>query len=330
MRKIDELCKLIKSSPKIIVDMNWADETDNFDIQRIYDIVLSLDDEELINSVTALILAEWNVLDSQDDPRCFHTLENGRKVSKFPNRNDYTHVPICIGFGPDPTVSPDSMSGFLYYCKVKVYNKLWPIWKQEKLRKQLMETLSPSSEKQKRIATHDDIDEDFENHSDVITKEESFQNNNDAIEKDRAKIPELEYDEETETLYLCGKQEKDNSIKVNKTKMGRPNAKEFKDYIKRDTPICFLTILTEMLAGKKGKEAAQIIKACIGYWIDEPQFKSVTTEFESIKPGAYREAMKNPSNFPDGIIKSIREDIQKKIDERTKKELEKQTKNRHK
>ena len=319
MREINDLCKLIKSSPEIIVDMDWADETDNFDIQRIHDIVLSLDDKELINSVAALILAEWRVLESQDDPRCFHTLENGRRVSKFPDRNDYSHEPIIIGFGPIPMVSTDSFSGFLYYCKMEVINKLWPIWEQEKLRKELMENLKPSSEKQQQIATHDDIDKDFENHSNVITKEEFSQNNNDAIEKVSAKIPQIEDDEETETLYLWGEQDKGNSMKVNKTKMGRPKAKKFKDCIKRDTPICFLSILTKMLAGKRGKEAAQIIKACIGFWIDEPQILSVTTEFESIKYGAYREAMNNPSNFPDEIIKSIREDIQKKIDERTKK-----------
>ncbi len=323
MRNIDELCKLIKSSPKIIVDMNWADETDNFDIQRIHDIVLSLDEEELINSVSALILAEWNVLESQDDPRCFHTLENGRKVLKFPNRNDYSHVPICIGFGPDPTVSPKSMSGFLYYCKVNVVKKLWPIWEQKKLRKQLMENLTPSSEKQQRIDNHDDIDEDFANNSDVITKEKSFQNNNDAIEIDRVKIPQVENDEETETLYLCGKQEKGNSIKVNKTTVGRPKAKCFEDFIMPNAPKKLMDVLEEMLRGKNGKEAASVIIAITGVWINEPPTKSICNRFPSITSKSYETAKSKhyginrytdkAKPFDDAVLEGIRSEIRQRL-----------------
>lgn len=322
MRQINELCKLIKNSPKIIVNMDWAEETDNFDIQRIHDIVLSLDEEELINSVSALILAEWNVLESQDDPRCFHTLENGRKVSKFPNRNDYSREPICIGFGPNPTVSTDSLSGILYYCKVEVFNKLWPIWEQVKLRKQLMENLSPSSEMQQRIANHDDLDEDFANKSNGITKEVSYQNDNDATENE-VKIPHLEYNEENETLYIYGKQDNGNSIKGNKAKRGRPKAKCFEDYIMPNAPEKLMNVLEEMLRDKNGKEAASVIIAITGVWIYEPPTKSICNRFPSITSKSY-EAAKNKhyginrytdkaKPFDEVVLEGIRSEIRQKL-----------------
>lgn len=103
--------------------------------------------------------------------------------------------------------------------------------------------------------------------------------------------------------------------KKEKSKLGRPRAKPFEYYIRRDAPPCFLNVLEKMLDGKKGKAAAQIIMACIGYWIDKPEITSVVNKFNSVKRTSFSTAMNNKSNFPDDKITSIREKITREIKE---------------
>ena len=98
--------------------------------------------------------------------------------------------------------------------------------------------------------------------------------------------------------------------KKEKSKIGRPRTKSFEYFIRRDAPQCFLNILEKMLDGKTGKAAAQIIKACIGYWIDKPTNKSVVEKFDSVKSTSFNTAMNNSSNFTDEIITKIRKEIE--------------------
>ena len=113
--------------------------------------------------------------------------------------------------------------------------------------------------------------------------------------------------------------EKHSSLKTEKNKMGRPRARSFEFYIKRDAPPCFLNILNNMLQKKTGRAAAQIIIACIGYWIDKPEIMSVVNKFESVKKTSFSTAINNKSNFLDDKITSIREEITRKIKENSSK-----------
>lgn len=126
--------------------------------------------------------------------------------------------------------------------------------------------------------------------------------------------------EENKENFISNRKKASKANKKGKTKLGRPNAKAFEEYLRRDTPQCFLGILEEMLVGKTGIPAAQIIYACIGYWIDEPSKKSVVKRFNSVKSTSFSTAMNNSSNFSDVIITKIREEINSKISKKLQKQ----------
>lgn len=142
MRDIEILCTQIKQNPKCIVDIDWADETDNFDVTRMHELVLALNDLKLINSVNALIVSEWELLESQNDPRCFIILENGEEQLKFPDRTDYSDGPHYNSW---PNVSIRSITGVLYLCKEEAKRKLVPIINHKKIREELTEKYSHPS-----------------------------------------------------------------------------------------------------------------------------------------------------------------------------------------
>ena len=71
---------------------------------------------------------------------------------------------------------------------------------------------------------------------------------------------------------------------------GRPAAKNFEAYLKADAPQGLMDILGDMLSDKKGKDAARIIIAITGLWIDEPATESVCERFPNIKSSAFNEA----------------------------------------
>ena len=112
----------------------------------------------------------------------------------------------------------------------------------------------------------------------------------------------------------------DTSSQISNTLKGRPGAEPFEHYIKSNAPDCFMEILTEMLDGKRGIEAASIINACIGVWIERPMLKSVTNRFKSVKCSAFNEAMKKPTII-NNRKEEIREIIKKKISLRTIKSI---------
>lgn len=147
MREIDELCSLIKSDPKSLIIIDWADETNEFDIQRMHDLVLKLNDIDLIDSVIKLITAEWDLLESQDDLRCYKLSDKGVYVRKFPLRNIY----FCEPISPlDPFINFSSMeqtlAGVLFLCKREALSKIIPLMKQQNLKKQLLEKYSQPDE----------------------------------------------------------------------------------------------------------------------------------------------------------------------------------------
>ena len=96
---------------------------------------------------------------------------------------------------------------------------------------------------------------------------------------------------------------------------GRPKAKPFESFLKRDTPKCFMEILDDMLKGKKGQGAALIISACIDYWIITPTIQSVVNSFPSVKYSAFNEAMKKNTLFTNEQKEEIRKEIRSKIEE---------------
>ena len=151
MREIDELVTLIKSDPKSIVDMDWAEETNDFDIPRMHELVLKLNDIDLIDSVTKMIVAEWELLLSQDDPRCYNISDKG-KEEKFPDRTDFSDGPIVnkdLRFIIN--VSAKSITGVLYLCKEEVLRQLRPIWKHQATKAKLIEKYSQPSESSQDI-----------------------------------------------------------------------------------------------------------------------------------------------------------------------------------
>lgn len=132
------------------------------------------------------------------------------------------------------------------------------------------------------------------------------------IEKEKIEIADSNYDEETETLYLNNNS--NNTNKGSKKKRtGRPKAKPFEEYIKKDAPEGFMHVLVEMMEGKKGKDAALIIKACTGYWIDSPENKSVVDRFPSVKSTSYNNAMGNPTLFSSEQIDNVRKEFELKL-----------------
>ena len=143
MKTIEELCTLIKCNPKSLVDIDWGEETDGFDIPRMHELVLNLDDIELINSVSELIIAEYNYLLSQDDPRCFKSLNNGGEIPKFPDRTDYSNEPIIMELSQN--ISTSSISGVLFLCKKEALRKLLPKMEHEEIRAKVLEQYSQPS-----------------------------------------------------------------------------------------------------------------------------------------------------------------------------------------
>ena len=141
---------------------------------------------------------------------------------------------------------------------------------------------------------------------------QAYKTNNetaDPIKEETKIIVDSVYDKQTETLYLQPLNTKGKGKKSGKKRTGRPNAKPFEEYLRRDAPESFMQVLVEMMEGKTGKDAALIIRACIGYWIDEPENKSVVNRFPSVKSTSYNTAMSNPSLFTDDEIKEIRSKI---------------------
>ena len=262
MRELDELVTLIKNNPSCIVDIDWSIETDNFDYQRMHDLVVKLDDMNLVNDVTALIVAEWNLLVSQDDFRCYRKTDEGHEELKFPNKTDYSNEPIYdgnLGVITNPLVSSKSITGFFYFCKVEVYRKLKPIMEKHRIQAELLKRYPHK----------------------------------------------MECEKENETPCLT-----EHTSKTNHGKIGRPKACKFDKFIKRDAPECFMEVLKEMLEGKVGVDAAKIIIACTGIWIDKPTKLSVTNEF-NIGYSWFSEAMNQ--KYPDDEINEIRNNIRNMI-----------------
>ena len=69
-----------------------------------------------------------------------------------------------------------------------------------------------------------------------------------------------------------------------------------------------------MLDGKVGVDAAKIIIACTGIWIDKPTKLSVTNEF-NIGYSWFSEAMNH--KYPDDEINEIRNNIRNMIQKKT-------------
>ena len=103
-----------------------------------------------------------------------------------------------------------------------------------------------------------------------------------------------------------------------KKKTGRPKAKSFEEYIRKDAPEGFMQVLVKMMEGKKGKDAALIIKACTGYWIDSPENKSVVDRFPSVKSTSYNNAMGNPTLFSSEQIEKVRKEFELKLNKNMK------------
>lgn len=142
MRTTDELCELINSNPISIVDIDWADETDNFDISRMRELILGLNEIELVDSVVAIIVSTWELLESQNDPRCYFLNGKGEKELKFPDRRNFLNEPIYIGIGIPHHISTRSISGVLYRIKAKAISQLLPIKKHRELKEKLLNQYS--------------------------------------------------------------------------------------------------------------------------------------------------------------------------------------------
>ena len=79
-----------------------------------------------------------------------------------------------------------------------------------------------------------------------------------------------------------------------------------------------MQVLVKMMEGKKGKDAALIIKACTGYWIDSPENKSVVDRFPSVKSTSYNNAMGNPTLFSSEQIEKVRKEFELKLNKNMK------------
>ncbi len=149
MTEVVELCEQIKSTPQIIADIDWVDETDAFDIQRMRIIVLVLDDIDLIDSVIRMIVACWDILESQDDPRCYKESEKGKLEIKFPDRDRSCDVIITNNNIIYP--SKYSISGVLYYIKEEAMRTIRPRLELENTKSEILEKYSKPSEKEQII-----------------------------------------------------------------------------------------------------------------------------------------------------------------------------------
>jgi hypothetical protein len=127
---------------------------------------------------------------------------------------------------------------------------------------------------------------------------------------DNYRMPVMSIEQNEEVRILS---EEDNILDQG-TKVGRPKAKPFMEFIKRGTPDCFMQILSEMMNGKTGIDAARIICACKGHWIQKPQIKSVINEFPSVKKTSFSTAF-NDNIFSDEELASIRAEIEEKIEQ---------------
>ena len=128
---------------------------------------------------------------------------------------------------------------------------------------------------------------------------------------DNYRMPVMSIEQNEEVRILS---DEDNILDQG-TKVGRPKAKPFREFIMRGTPDCFMQILSEMMNGKTGIDAARIICACKGHWIQEPQIKSVIDEFPSVKKTSFTTAFKD-NKFPDEELASIRAEIEEKIEQK--------------
>ena len=146
---------LIKNNPKIIADIDWVEETDAFDISRMHDIVISLDNVNHIDFVIRMIVADWELLESQDDPRCYGTSARGHKGLKFPDNRDYLNEPLALNFYQE--ISVESISGVLFLCKKEAMRKLWPIMKKKELKEKLLEKFSQPSDKNQAITQKTEV-----------------------------------------------------------------------------------------------------------------------------------------------------------------------------
>lgn len=111
--------------------------------------------------------------------------------------------------------------------------------------------------------------------------------------------------------------------KKDKIKQGRPQAKQFEEYLNSAAPEGLMDELEKMLKGKKGKEAARIIIAITNFWIDDPATESICKRFPSVKHSAYNNAKdkhygtnsyQNKSKpFTEEELESIRTEIKNKL-----------------
>ncbi len=144
--------------------------------------------------------------------------------------------------------------------------------------------------------------------------------NEESINEVKIIISDSRYDEKNETLYL---NDIDNNNK-NKAKRGRPKAKPFEDYLKSDAPEGLMNVLEDMLRGKNGKEAASIIVAITGVWIDEPPTASICERFPSITSSSFEPAKNRhygnnrfankAKPFDEEVLEEIRNSIRKRLE----------------
>lgn len=78
---------------------------------------------------------------------------------------------------------------------------------------------------------------------------------------------------------------------------GRPKAKPFEEYLKEDAPEGLMAILEELLRNKTGKDAARIIIAITGFWIDQPETQSICRRFPNVKHSSYNDAKNKHYGF---------------------------------
>lgn len=144
--------------------------------------------------------------------------------------------------------------------------------------------------------------------------------NEEPINEVKINISDSRYDEKNETLYL-------NDIvnnKKKKAKKGRPKAKPFEDYLKPDAPEGLMKVLEDMLRGKNGKDAASIIVAITGVWIDEPPISSICERFPSITITSFEPAKNRhygtnrfygkSKPFDQEVLEGIRNNIRKMLE----------------
>lgn len=156
--------------------------------------------------------------------------------------------------------------------------------------------------------------------TDLHDNKSLMKKNEESINEVKIIISDSRYDEENETLYL-------NDIdknKKNKAKRGRPKAKPFEDYLKSDAPEGLMNVLEDMLRDKNGKEAASIIIAITGVWINEPSISSICKRFPSITFSSFESAKNRhyginrftnkAKPFNEEVLEEIRKSIREKIE----------------